>query len=78
MQILSRRTDKAIVQLIREKIEKSKTTKELLKDDREAREAGKRNFETAAESLTREEIEIGQTVLTAMNEMDKFDEDDDF
>lgn len=71
--ILSRRTDKAIVQLIREKIEQSKTTKELLKDE----DVGKKDFETSAESLTREEIEIGQSVLTAMNEMDKLEDDDD-
>lgn len=71
--ILSRRTDKAIVQLIREKIEQSKTTKELLKDG----EVGKKDFETSTENLTREEIEIGQSVLTAMNEMDKFEDDDD-
>lgn len=71
--ILSRRTDKAIVQLIREKIEQSKATKEMLKDE----EVGKKDFETSAESLTREEIEIGQSVLAAMNEIDKFEEDDD-
>ncbi|KAL8274851.1 hypothetical protein Esti_001203 [Eimeria stiedai] len=53
--ILSRRTDKAIVQLIREKIEQSKTTQELLKD----KEVGKKDFETSAENLSREEIEIG-------------------
>ncbi|KAL8438341.1 hypothetical protein ACSSS7_000190 [Eimeria intestinalis] len=55
--ILSRRTDKAIIQLIREKIEQSKTTKELLKDS----EVGKKDFETSAENLSREEIEIGQS-----------------
>ncbi|OEH79439.1 coiled-coil domain-containing protein 12 [Cyclospora cayetanensis] len=71
--VLSRRTDKAIVQLIREKIEQSKTTKELLKDDH----VGKKDFETSAENLTREELEIGQSVLTAMNEIDKLEDDDD-
>ncbi|KAL8447070.1 hypothetical protein Emed_004658 [Eimeria media] len=71
--ILSRRTDKAIIQLIREKIEQSKTTKELLKD----KEVGKKDFETSAENLSREEIEIGQSVWTAMNEMDKIEDDDE-
>lgn len=70
--ILSRRTDKAIVQLIRQKVESSQTSKEIVKES-----AGKKDFESSAEALTREQIEIGQSVMTAMDEIDKLNDDDD-
>ncbi|CDJ44745.1 hypothetical protein, conserved [Eimeria tenella] len=71
--ILSRRTDKAIVQLIREKIEQNKKAKELASTE----EVGKKDFETATEHLSKEEIELGQTVMNAMNEMNEIDDFDD-
>lgn len=72
--ILSRRTDKAIIQLIREKIEQNKRTKELTNEEQKADE---NDAEDEVEHRSREQVEIGQTVLNGMNEFDKIEEDDD-
>eukprot|EP00922_Rhytidocystis_sp_ex-Travisia-forbesii_P026616 GHVS01038952.1.p1 GENE.GHVS01038952.1~~GHVS01038952.1.p1 ORF type:complete len:166 (+),score=30.28 GHVS01038952.1:32-499(+) len=70
--VLSHRTDKAIVQLIRKQISESEAAKEL----QQSISSEVIDVEHSEERLTTQQRELAQSIVNAMDDMDKSDDEE--